>query len=108
LDSAIASASQPVRVQIFNQAWQLRSENWRDDKTKPKVELTIPIFRALIHSDTQKEYHRNHAQLGYALKDKPRPDWAEAEKELTTAIEMRGPWQAWLALLANRAVPHRA
>lgn len=105
LDEAVASASQPVKAQIFNQAWQLRSESWQDTGTKPKVELTIPIFRALIHSDTKKEYHRNHAQLGYALKDKPQPDWAEAEKELTAAIEMRGPWQerGWLFYELNRA-----
>ncbi len=105
LDRAVALASEPVKVQIFNQAWQLRSENWRDPQTKPKVELTIPLFRALIHSDTQNKYHRNHAQLGYALKDKPQPDWAEAEKALTTAIERRGPWQesGWLFYELNRA-----
>jgi hypothetical protein len=105
LDSAIALASPPVKTQVFNRAWQLRSESWRDPKTKPKVELAIPLFRALIRSDTQNAYHRNHAQLGYSLKDKPQPDWADAEKELTTAIEIRGPWQehGWLFYELNRA-----
>ena len=105
LDSAIALASPPVKVQVFNQASQLRTDNWRDPKTKPKVELTIPVFRALIRSDTQNSYHRNHAQLGYCLKDKPQPDWGEAEKELTTAIEIRGTWQehGWLFYELNRA-----
>jgi len=105
LDAAVASASPPVKVQIFNQAWELRTNSWQDPETKPRVELTLPIFGALIRSDTQHRYHRNHAQLGYGLKDKPQPDWVAAEKELTTAIEMRGPWQehGWLFYELNRA-----
>jgi hypothetical protein len=69
------------------------------------LELTIPVFKALIRSDTGNRYHRTHAQLGYALKDKLQPDWVEAEKELTTAIEIRGPWQehGWLFYELNRA-----
>ena len=69
------------------------------------MELTIPVFRALIRSDTENRYHRNHAQLGYALKDKLQPDWIEAEKELTTAIGIRGPWRenGWLFYELNRA-----
>ena len=35
------------------------------------------------------EVHRNHAQLGYALKDKEPPDFAAAEAELTEAIKLR-------------------
>ena len=105
LDNAIALASPPVKIQVFNQAWQLRSESWRDQNTKPKLELTIPVFRALICSDTQNEYHRNHAELGYALKDKLQPDWAAAEQELTTAIKIRGPWKehGWVLYEMNRA-----
>jgi hypothetical protein len=106
LDAAVAAASQPVRVQIFNQAWQVRGENWRDADKKPKMERTIPVFSALIRSDGENRYHMNHGQLGFALKDKPRPDWAEAEKELTAAIEIRGPWHehGWLFYEFNRAV----
>lgn len=105
LNTAVALASPPVKVQTFNQAAQLRNDNWRDPKGKPKMELTIPVFRALICSDTENRYHRNHAQLGYALKDKLQPDWVEAEKELTTAIGIRGPWQehGWLFYELNRA-----
>jgi hypothetical protein len=51
--------------------------------------LSIPVFRALIASDTAKVYHHNHAELAYALKDKAVPEWAEAEEQLSTAIEMR-------------------
>jgi hypothetical protein len=106
LDAAIAAASRPIKVQVFNQAWEIRGDNWRDPSRKVKMERTIPVFRALIKSDAENRYHSNHGQLGFALKDKTDPDWAEAEKELTTAIEMRGPWQkaGWLFYEFNRAL----
>ncbi len=105
LDEAVALASPPAKAQVFNQAWKLRTDNWRDPKTKHIVELAIPVFMALARSDIENRYHRNHAQLGYGLKDKPHPDWAEAEKELTSAIKIRGPWQehGWLFYELNRA-----
>lgn len=106
LNSAIASASRPVKVQAFNSAWQNRSENWRDPRTKQKMELSVPIFRALIHDDIHDEFHRNHGQLAYALKDKSDPDWVEAEKEFNKAIELRGDWRhtGWLFYEFNRAI----
>jgi hypothetical protein len=106
LDKGLATASHPVKVQIFNQALELRGDNWREATSKPKMERTIPVFRALIRSDVENRYHRNHGQLGYALKDKVQPDWKEAEKEITTAIAIRGPWQeeGWLFYEFNRAV----
>ena len=106
LDKALAAASRPIRVQIFNQASQLRSESWRNQSTKAAMERTIAIFRALILSDTENKFHRNHAQLGYALKDSGTPDWLEAEKELSRAIEIRGPWwdEGWLFYEFNRAI----
>lgn len=106
LDAAVAAASRPIKVQVFNQAWQVRGDNWRDISNKPKMERTIPVFRALIHSDVDNRYHMNHGQLGFALKDKTQPEWAEAERELTTAIEIRGPWHehGWLFYEFNRAL----
>jgi hypothetical protein len=106
LDDAVAAASRPIKVQVFNQAWQVRSETWRDAATKPKMERTIPLFRSLIRNDVENRYHMNHGQLGFALKDKVQPDWGEAERELTTAIEIRGPWRehGWLFYEFNRAV----
>jgi hypothetical protein len=103
LNDAIKAASRPIKVQIFNQAQTMRSENWRDDKAK--MELTIPIFRALVESDGNGKFHRTHAQIGYALKDQQNPDWAAAEAELTKAIELRGPWEenGWLFYEFNRA-----
>jgi len=106
LDTAIAAASRPIKVQIFNQAWQIRSENWREEANKPKMERTIALFTSLVHNDVENRFHMNHGQLGFALKDKITPDWAEAEKELTLAIEIRGSWEqnGWLFYEFNRAV----
>jgi hypothetical protein len=106
LDKAIAPASKPIKVQLFHQASQTRTENWRDLTTKPKVERTIAIFRSLIRNDVENRFHRNHGQLGYALKDKPAPEWAEAEKELTIAIQLRGSWRehGWVFYEFNRGI----
>ncbi len=106
LKDAIIKASPPAKTTIYFQAWDVRSKNWRDEKNKARMERTIPIFRALVESDIRDEYHANHGQLGFALKDKKSPDWAEAEKELTKAIEMRGDWRAqgWLFYEFNRAI----
>ena len=52
-------------------------------------ENSIPVFRALISSDKGDRFYQNHGQLGFALKDKSKPNWKEAEEELTKAIEIR-------------------
>ncbi|HKS62256.1 MAG TPA: hypothetical protein VJT13_11190 [Xanthobacteraceae bacterium] len=106
LDMAIAAASRPIKVQVFNQAWQVRSDNWRDAKTNTKMAQTIPIFEALIRNDVENRFHKNHGQLGFALKDKEPPDWAGAERELTKAIEIRDASDegGWLFYEMNRAI----
>lgn len=92
LQEKIQKASYDARAKIFYDAAEIRSHNWRENK--PIMERTIPIFRALIANDTENKYHNNHGQLGFALKDKRQPDYAEADKELTKAIEIRGPWKS--------------
>jgi hypothetical protein len=88
LNKVVAEASGALRIQIFYEAQALRSANWR---TNPALmERTIPVFRALVNSDREARFHRNHAELGYALKDRTPPDFAEAERELTVAIAIRG------------------
>jgi len=87
LNDAISGASALVRAQIFHQAWRMRHDNWR--KNKPLMERSIPVFRGLMHSDVDR--HQNFGQLGFALKDRNNPDWAEAETTLTSAINTRGP-----------------
>lgn len=93
LNAAISAATTTTKSQIFWHARDVRSENWRTIADKPKMERTIPIFRALIASDTEHVYHANHGQLGFALKDQRTPGWEEALTELTEAIRLRGDWQ---------------
>lgn len=92
LNEGIAQASAPVKAQIFYDARALRRDTSKADgtKEKEKMERTIPVFRALIASDQDNEYHQNYAQLGFALKDKLEPDLNGAVDALTTAIEIRG------------------
>jgi hypothetical protein len=105
LDAAIKSASMATRSHIFYRADAQRQKYWRDAITKPKMERTIPVFRALIASDRDYVFHRNHAGLGYALKDKLKPDWKAAEASLTQAISMRrdADAQGWNIYEFNRA-----
>ena len=93
LNKKISAASDIVKRLVFYSAVTFRQENRID---KRMMERVIPLFRALIHSEKERRYHQNHAQLGIALKDKCEPnfaDWTEAEKELSTAIEIRGQLQ---------------
>ncbi len=93
VNAAIGPATSNMKAQIFWAAKDVRTENWRNFADKPKMERTIPIFRALIVSDTERVYHANHGQLGFALKDQRNPDWPSARLELTEAIRLRGNWQ---------------
>jgi hypothetical protein len=106
LNAAVAKASNVTRVEIFQKAESQRRLNWRPPGSKQLMELTIPVFRALIAADTDKKYHRNHGELGFALKDQVHPDYAQAEQELDTAIAIRGTpasQKGWAAYEANRA-----
>jgi hypothetical protein len=85
LITAFKAASPSARMTIFSQARSQRRDNWLI--AKDKVDLSVPIFRALIEAEATN--HRYHGQLGYALKDQTTPDWAAAEIELTKAIELR-------------------
>ena len=90
LENAVVRASGEMKAQIFYRSQLQRLRNWRDDATKPKMERTIPVFKALAASDSQDSYHKNYGELGYALKDQRTPDSAEAEAALTRAIALRG------------------
>ncbi len=104
LTDAVKAASAPVKVQIFQRAQALRSADWKRDPDR--MDIVIPVFRALIASDPENRFHRNHGQLGYALKDKREPDWRGAEKELSSAIDIRGDWrtEGWVFYEFNRAI----
>lgn len=86
LKEKLKKASKNVRVTAFIKARAFRVEN---QMTESIANSVIPVFEVLIECDKEDVYHRNHAQLGYTLKDKPNPDYERAEKELTKAIEVR-------------------
>ncbi len=88
LVAAIKAASTPVRAQIFNQAKEA-SGNQKVDNRHVKNEAAISIFKALIASDNNGRYHRNHSELSYALRRKEPPDLQGAEAAITRAIEIR-------------------
>ena len=90
LNDAIRNASQPTKARIFYQAEEVRRNNWKEQANKPTMERTIPIFRALVACDPDNQFHANHAQLGFALKELEQPNFKEAISELTKAIEIRG------------------
>jgi hypothetical protein len=102
LTAAIKVASDSAKGVIYRQAKTVRSDNWLENKGI--MVLSIPVFEALIADEPNRaEYH---GQLGFALKDQPTPDFERARKELTTAIDLRGPWDkhGWLFFEFNRAL----
>jgi len=86
LTDALKGATSGVRTQAFYLARDQRRNNWRDGETE-LVAPTIPVFRALIACEPKA--HRYHAELGYALKDQAKPDYAEAMAALKKAIALR-------------------
>jgi hypothetical protein len=104
LNKAIADAPGSTQVLVFNEAEHVRTASWQNDK--PKMELTIPVFRALVAADTEQEHHRSRGALGWALKDQRRPEWQAAAAELSAAIEIRNRLgiTGWRLYEANRAL----
>jgi hypothetical protein len=102
LDLAMRAASASLRSQVFTLARNQRNANWKA-ADRSLMMRTIPVFRALIAADAS--FHRDHGQLGYALKDSDPPDWDGARKELDTAIRLRdqGGKKGWLYYELNRA-----
>ncbi|KST65962.1 type II toxin-antitoxin system HicB family antitoxin [Mastigocoleus testarum] len=83
----IKDASPSQKVQMFYLAKKAREENWQINKEY--MERTISVFQGLIDSDSGKRFHRNYAQLGYALKDKLCPEYTRAIENFNTAIAIR-------------------
>ncbi|MEZ4885367.1 MAG: hypothetical protein R3E32_11615 [Chitinophagales bacterium] len=84
---AIENASPKTKVEILNDAKEVRSETWKDDKGT--MEKTIPIFESLAKATQEIDSHRVYGQLGFALKDQSNPDYEGAIKNLDKAIEVR-------------------
>ena len=53
-----------------------------------QVERSIPIFEALVESDSQK--HQYYAELAFAHKDSGSSDWVQVIQYLDRAIALRG------------------
>ncbi|MDR3526765.1 MAG: hypothetical protein P4L57_05755 [Rhizomicrobium sp.] len=112
LNAAIVAASTDTRALIYFRAQRTRIQSLvgGDDASKRQMERTIPVFRALIASDSDRLYASNHAQLACALKDSTPPKWEEAEAEFSEAILIRDKCQRpaegeqWLSYEANRAI----
>ena len=84
LGEALAGASPLVRAQVFSRARERR----RSDDPRQRAR-TIDVFRALVAADEEHRFHRNHAQLAYALKAGPAPDYEAAKAALDEAIRIR-------------------
>jgi tetratricopeptide (TPR) repeat protein len=94
--------SSQVRFEIAYRADENRRQNW--DKNKETLERSLVIFQALITTEDAKTCHWWYASLGYCLKDKHDPIYAEALKCLNKAIEIRGPETRSGAYEFNRAI----
>jgi hypothetical protein len=91
-----------TRHPIFLFAQQVRKDNWGTDK--PLMERAIPLLQALIDAGPHKHYY--FGQLGYALKDRSKPDWGAAKASFDRAIDLLGSSEAgaWPCYEFNRAV----
>lgn len=88
LDRALSAATEVTKQVAFNRARQQRVDGWKKNDSAA-IERTIPVYRSLVAADKEAKYHRNHAELGYALKDQRASDWAAAEEALDCAIRIR-------------------
>ena len=84
LNEAVAAASRSVRQELFYTARARRQQG-----SPEQIARTVPVFRALVAADANGEFHRNHAQLGYALREQADPDFDGAIAALDKAIEIR-------------------
>jgi len=102
LSNAVQRASELARHTIFLLAQQVRKNNWWANKSL--MERTIPILQALIEVDKHKHYY--FGQLGFALKDRTKPDWGAAKANLDIAIDLIGSREqgGWVFYDFNRAI----
>ena len=89
LEAKIAESSLIARTMIFDRAREVRRNNWRAGGNQALIDRTVPIFKGLITASPGRN-HRYYGQLGYALAKATKPDWAEAQAALETAIRLRG------------------
>jgi hypothetical protein len=98
--AAFSSASSSTKSKIFLQASEASEDTKCFDYQTVKNPGAISIFEALISDDSEKRYHRNHAELAKALDRRGPPDLKAAIDAMSTAIERRdalgrGGWRYW-------------
>lgn len=86
VQKAVAAASLNLRSYIFRKVTDYRRLNWNKASLMLRV---IPVYRGLLDAEGGEGFHRNFAQLGFALKDSSPPDWPGAEEALSRAINVR-------------------
>ena len=102
LSNAVQRASELARHTIFLLAQQVRKNNWETNKSL--MERAIPVLQALIEIDSHKHYY--YGQLGYAMKDRIKPEWEAAKANFDRAIDLLGDSDAgsWPFYEFNRAM----
>lgn len=95
LTEALKKAPVEIRTQAFFMARRQRLENWSGEGSEEEERefggLSIPVFEALVACDTEREYYRSRAELGYALLEQSPPQALAAKARLDEAIELRPP-----------------
>jgi hypothetical protein len=95
LTKALKKAPLEIRTQAFFMARGQRLENWSGEGSEAEERefggLSIPVFEALVACDTEREYYRSRAELGYALLEQSPPQATAAKARLDEAIEIRPP-----------------
>jgi len=87
---AVKRASSTARMRIY-----LQAEQYRKPAAEDTNERSLPVFQALVETDSEGVFHRNRGQYALALmgrkKDpnKPGEDWSNALALLNDAIRIR-------------------
>jgi hypothetical protein len=101
-ESALQEISPSARFEIAQRADENRRQHW--EKDKEPIERSLLIFRMLVKTDEATSNHWWYASLGYCLKDKINPEYAEAARSLDTAVKIRGTETRSGAYEFNRAL----
>jgi tetratricopeptide (TPR) repeat protein len=89
LEETLRKTTGFIQVLVFYEARDFLLENFRKGNYQ-ELERTIPIFQAIIDSDTRKEYFRSRANLAYVLSFKDEPEIIDKAIDLLDeAIEIR-------------------
>jgi hypothetical protein len=86
LSNAVHRAGELAQHTIFLLAQRVRKDNWATNRSL--MERAIPVLQALIDVDPHKHYY--FGQLGYALKDRMKPEWQAAKVNFDRAVELLG------------------